>query len=243
MNNIALTFIFLVLIFLPKQGASQDNTTLNVDNKRSEASYYFSKGDQAVNVALGFSNTSAFSFNLFQASGSGSPSPALDVTYEYGLFDNVSIGGFVSYYRVDASADISYQDVADQLSNIDINDFGSIVSSIGCILDPSSCTTSIKERTNVYTIGGKLRYSRLFVPKLETYGATYLGYSFNRRKTITEQALNTAVSELGLSTDVPTFVYFGSFGARYFATDNIGIWGEYGLGNVHLFKMGVSYRW
>jgi len=68
-------------------------------------------------------------------------------------------------------------------------------------------------------------------------------WSFNRRETITEQALNAGIDQLGLNTEVPTVIYYGGVGARYFATDAIGLWGEFGYGNVNLVKAGVSYRW
>jgi len=89
----------------------------------------------------------------------------------------------------------------------------------------------------------KLRYHKPIIENLDTYASTYLRYSFNRRKTITETALQEAVDEVGLITEIPSIVYFGSVGARYFITSNIGIWGEYGIGNVHLLNVGLTYRY
>ena len=204
---------------------------------------YFLKGDQAVNLNVGFINASDLSFSLFEASGAGDPSPSVQLSYEYGVSDRISIAGFASYYRVDASTEIDIDEIADQVAAIDINDLGSLLTSLECIINPSSCATTVAERVNVYTIGGKLRYARSYLDKIETYATTYLGYSFNRRETITEQALNAGIDQLGLNTEVPTVIYYGGVGARYFATDAIGLWGEFGYGNVNLVKAGVSYRW
>lgn len=207
-----------------------------------EYSPYFLKGDQAINLNVGFLSASDYNFTLFQASGAGNPSPSVQLSYEYGLTDELSIAGFTSYYSVEASTSFSVEDLADQLSGIDINDLGSLVTSLECILNPSSCGTTVSERVNVYTFGGKLRYSRSYMDKLETYATTYLGYSINRRETITEQALDTAIDQLGLNTEVPSFIYYGGVGGRYFVTENIGLYGEFGYGNVNLLKLGVSYR-
>jgi len=203
---------------------------------------YFTKGDQAINLNVGFLNSSDYNFSLFQASGAGDPSTSVQLSYEYGLTDQISIAGFTSYYTVDANTDFNVEEIADQLSGIDINDLGSLLTSLECILNPSSCGTTVSERVDVYTFGGKLRYSQSYMDKLETYATTYLGYSINKRNTITEQALNTAVDQLGLNTEVPSFIYYGGIGGRYFITRNVGLYGEFGYGNVNLLKLGISYR-
>ena len=203
---------------------------------------FFLKGDQALNLNVGFLSASDYNFSLFQASGAGDPSPSVQLSYEYGLTDQISIAGFASYYRVDASTSFSVENLADQISGIDINDLGSLLTSFECIINPSSCGTEIAERVNVFTFGGKLRYSRSYLDNIETYATTYLGYSINKRETITEQALNGAIDQLGLNTEVPSFLYYGGVGARMFVTDQIGLYGEFGYGNVNLLKLGVSYR-
>jgi len=205
----------------------------------------FNKGDQALNLSLGFLNAEEFTFGLFEANGSGEPSISLNLNYEYGLTDKISIAGFADYYRVEASAPLNITNIADQVSNIEIDDLGSIFNSIECLINPSACadeTTLITERVNVFTLGGKLRYQRSFIPEIDTYGSTYLGYSFNRRKTITEQALDAASDELGLGVEIPKVVYYASVGARYFITEKFALFGEYGVGNVHLLKLGLTAK-
>lgn len=229
----------LCLFLLPSNLNAQ---LLNNDSDRASSEFYFLQGDQALNLSTGLLNASDFSFDLFKANGSGEPTPSIQLAYEYGLIDKLSIAGFVSYYKVDASTPISYEDLADQISSIDITDFGSIINSLNCIINPSDCGTSIQERVNVFTVGGKLRLNHPLLENLDTYASTYVGYSFNRRKTIVESALQGAIDEVGLETEIPTVVYYGSIGLRFFLTSKIGVWGEYGLGNVHLLNLGVSYR-
>lgn len=209
---------------------------------RPTETYYVLQGDQALNVSIGLLNMNDFTFGLFQADGKGNPSPSINASYEYGLLKNIRIAGFTSFYRVESSNNFDINSLADQISNIDITDFGSVINEIQCILNPESCATTVKERVSVFTIGGKLSIHKPFVEGLDTYASTYLGYSFNRRKTVTEQALDVAVDQLGLNTDIPTIVYYASAGARYFITPKIGIFGEYGLGNVHLLKLGATYK-
>ncbi len=215
------------------------------DQNQSNLPKGFFKGDQALNLSLGFLNGEAFTFGLFEANGSGEPSVALNLNYEYGVTDQISIAGFADFYRVEASAPLNINNIADQISDIDLEDLGSVFNSIECLLNPAACadeTTSVSERVSVITLGGRLRYQRNFLPELDTYASTYLGYSFQRRKTITEQALDAASEELGLDIEIPTVVYYGSVGARYFITNKWAIFGEYGVGNVHLLKLGTTLK-
>ena len=217
----------------------------NSNSSSLDSNQFFKFKDRALNIGVGFINAESFAFNLFGASGSGKPSPSLHTVYEIGLSDMISIGGFLDYYRVEAQAPISLNSIADEVSGIDISDLGSIFSVLECLINPSLCdneSTVVKERVNVFTLGGKLRIHRSFIPELDTYASTYLGYSFNRRKTITESAVDAAAEQLGLGIRVPRIIYYGSIGARYFITDKLGVYGEYGIGNVHLLKLGVTLR-
>lgn len=232
---------FFLLLFIVVALASSCFSQ-NSELPRPIETYYVLQGDQALNVSVGLLNQNDFTFSLFQANGTGNPSPSINLSYEYGLLQNIRIAGFASYYRVESDGNFNVNSILDNVSNIDITDLGSVVNQIECVLNPDACSTEIKERISVYTIGGKLSLHRPFIEGLDTYASTYLGYSFNRRKTITEQALDVAVDQLGLSTDIPTVVYYASAGARYFVTPKIGIFGEYGLGNVHLLKIGATYK-
>ena len=113
--------------------------------------------------------------------------------YEYGLLKNIRVAGFASFYRVESNNNFNLNSLTDQLSNIDISDFGSV---LGCIFNPAECSSSVGERISVFTVGGKLSLHKPLIEGIDTYGSTYLGYSFNRRKTITEQALDVAIDQL-----------------------------------------------
>jgi len=238
MKKIIFATCFVFLLFSNSQAQLLAN-----ESDRDAKEFYFLKGDKAINLSVGLLNASDFSFSLFQASGSGDPSPSIELAYEYGLIDQLSIAGFASYYRVEAGTSASFKTLADQINAIDLSDLESLVNSFSCLLNPAECSSTIEERVNVFTIGGKLRYHQPLFKNLDTYASTYVGYSFNRRKTITETALQGAIDELGLETEIPSIVYYGSIGARYFITSNVGIWGEYGIGNVHLLNMGLTYRY
>lgn len=83
----------------------------------------------------------------------------------------------------------------------------------------------------------------MLLPKLDTYTNITAGYSFNRRKTISEEVIGLALDQISPNTNVPTFIYYVSAGARYFFTPNIAAFGEFGYSNVHLLHIGASYRW
>ena len=234
--------IFAAIFYALLLTSNSDAQILSNETDRESKEFYFNKGDKAINLNVGLLNASDFTFSLFQANGSGDPSPSVQLAYEYGLLDQLSIAAFASYYSVQANTAISYEDLADQISSIDLSDFGSIINSLNCIVNPSECGSSIEERVNVFTLGGKLRYHKPLLENLDTYASTYVGYSFNRRKTIVESALQGAIDQVGLNTQIPTIVYFGSVGARYFISLKIGIWGEFGIGNVHLLNVGLTYK-
>ena len=204
---------------------------------------YHSKGDQNLNIGIGLINPSDFAFNLIGGgSGAGSPSPVLNLSYEYGLAQTISIGAFASYYRVDVQNDYTLDDlnaiINDPLCALACNSPIPIPGTEDCVCEGGSIT----ERNNVFTIGGKLSYHIYKIEKLDTYASTYLGYSFNRRKTISESAIGAILDEFDSSVTVPTFVYYASAGIRYFITPQLGMYGEFGYGNSHLLQLGVTYR-
>jgi len=212
---------------------------LTSGKERTLDSYYFLAGEKQVNLDFGFINAQNFAFSLFGSSGGGDPSPSINLSFDYAFTNNIALGAFTSYYRVDASSSIPL----DNLGSIDLDnlDLDNILNSVGCLLG-GDCNTKVQERINVYTIGGKLMIHRSVLEKVDTYASTYLGYSFNKRKTITEEGLDAVSNELGLDAEVPSFVYYASAGGRLYLTNKLGIYGEYGYGNVHLLKVGLTYK-
>ncbi len=233
-----------ILIACQAQLFSQETTT------RELSSYYLIKGEQQINANIGILNTQDFAFSLFGQSGGGEPSPSLNLSYDYAVTNQIRIGAFAGYYRVDATQSSTLSALSTGLDGLGV-DIGGLLSSLGVdeilcstlgINCPENTTTDVQERVNVLSFGGKLMYSRPLVDKIDTYVSTYLGYSINNRETITEEALNTASEQLGLNVEVPDFIYYGSVGARYYLTPQIGIYGEFGQGNVHTLKLGLSLK-
>ncbi len=196
------------------------------------------KGDQIVSGSVGFINPEAFSFKLFGVAGGGNPSPSITAHYEYSVTDNIAIGGYASYYRVNANFSNSVEDV---LSTLGTGDIDQIVTDIGCVLLGNCGEATVEERINVFTFGGKGTFHKNLFKDVDTYASAYLGYSINKRKTITENLLDLVSEEVGLGVSVPSVVYYTSIGARFFPKEKIGIFGEIGYGNSHIANIGVTY--
>lgn len=214
------------------------------------SAHHNNKNTHYINLSMGFFNPVDFAFNLANINSvSGSPSPALNLDYNYAINGNLSIGTFANYYRVNAQ----YKPKLSELETIVdesldcINEIGGIddiLEGINCISNQVNEEITIEERLNVFTLGGKASLHKRLLPKFDTYVATYLGFSFNNRKNIVETALDEYAADLlnRSSVDVPQFAYFINAGIRYYLTPNIGIYGEFGYGNVHLAKLGLTFR-
>ena len=113
---------------------------------------------------------------------------------------------------------------------------------MACTLLGNCADVEATERVSVFTIGGSLTYHTQLIDKVDTYATTYLGYSFNRRKSFTAELLDVLVDQTGLGVKVPNLVYYTGVGARYFVNENVGIFGEAGYGNSHLFNIGLTYK-
>jgi len=216
-----------------------------VSEERTEASFYHQKKSHLLNISAGLiTNPNSFSFDVFNGgSGTGEPSPALNLSYEYGLTQQIGIGALVGYYRVDAQQELSIEDLlgSDLLDDPECLLECLLPINIGGDCDCESKT--IEERINVVTLAGKFSFHFIKLPKLDTYTNITLGYSFNRRKTIGEEALDLLLDEVSPKTNVPTFVYYVNGGIRYYFSPKFAAFGEAGYSNVHLLNLGVTYRW
>lgn len=215
-------------------------------SERSEDSYYHQKGSHLLSIDAGLiTNPAQFSFDLLTGgSGSGNPTPAVNVNYEYGITPRVGLGAFVGYYRVDAQQEFAIEDLLDSEILDDPTCFAECLLpiSLGGNCDCNQ-TQEVRERINVLTVAGKLTYHFIQLPKLDSYSTVTLGYSFNRRKTIVEEALDLVLDEVSPNTNVPSFVYSVRAGIRYYFLPNLAGYGELGYSNAHLLNLGVSYRW
>ncbi len=238
--QIKFVFILLLISFIASDTIAQYGPAQNL---AADTIAYHTKSDKNLNIGIGLLNSTEFAFNLIGGgSGAGSPSPSLNLSYEYGLTQAISIGAFFNYYRVDAKNDYTLDDlnaiIDDPLCALQCNSPFPIPGIEDCICDGGSIT----ERNNVFTFGGKLSYHIFKIEKLDTYASTYLGYSINRRKTISESAVSAILNEFDSEVTVPTVVYFASAGVRYFFTPQIALYGEFGYGNSHLLQLGATYR-
>lgn len=187
---------------------------------------------------IGVLNPTVFTFTIFSADGSGNPSVSGNLNYQYAITNRLLIGAFGSYYRVNADYKTTYSELADILDQPTLDD---IVSNLDCILF-GTCQTTVSERVSVYALGAKISYTKTIRAGFETYVSGYLGYSFNRRQTITETALNFLSEELELGVNIPSFIYFSSAGLRYYFNPTLALQAELGYGNSHLFNLGLSYN-
>lgn len=250
-------FVLLVTLF-----AYNLQAQLNIDGDKlldaltnpSDTAYnekYNNKNTHYINLSAGFFNPVKFSFSLANINNvNGSPSPSFNLDYNYGINSNLSLGAFANYYRVDAQ----YTPSIDELGTIlgesadcvdQIGSLEDLLNGLDCITNQiNGENTTIEQRLNVVTLGGKLSLHKRLLPKIDTYVAGYLGYSFNKRETIVETVLEDYAADLlnKSSVNIPKFIYFVNAGARIYVSKKIGIYGEFGYGNIHLARLGATYR-
>ncbi len=195
-------------------------------------------GDHLLYAGVGTINPTPFTFTIFSIDGSGNPSASANINYQYKATDRFLVGGFASYYRVNANYEITSDRLSDILNEPNLND---ILDNLDCV-HFGDCDVDIGERVSIYSLGAKLSYEKSLDKGFETYVSGYLGYSFIRRQTIAEQALELFSDELSAGVSVPTFIYFSSVGLRYYLNQRFAIQGELGFGNSHLINLGISYN-
>lgn len=234
--------ITILTLLLCSQWAISQET--NTKQQRDPITYQHNKGDKILNVGVGLINPTEYAYSVIGgSSGAGSPSPSINAAFDYGITQHLSIGAFANYYRVSASSTLDLSSIEDIVDQINDDPFCATQCLLGITITSNCiCSTEIEERVNVLSLGGKLTLRRPLTPEIDTYASTYLGYSFNKRQTITESALDGILDLSGSSVDVPSFIYFGVIGARYFITPSIAVYGEFGYSNVHLLQLGASYR-
>lgn len=224
-------FIFF-MIFMVNAQAQQEKRTY---------SYQAVPRSHNLNIGVGFFNPTNFAFSLFGASGEGDPSASINLWYEYQLTKTIGLGAMGSYYRVNSSTQINASDF-----------FENILDNPQCALEcitgfsiGGNCNCddlNFEERVHVYTFAGKVSLHIKRFEQLDTYSNIVLGYSINKRKSVVDAALNSALDQVIPETEIPSFIYYASLGARYYLSEKWGIYGEFGYGNVHLFHLGITYR-
>ncbi len=237
---IKIFFTLICSLFLLNTAFGQDTSK----EVRDESTFYHQKGQHNFNLGMGMiKNPDQFGFSLFTGgSGAGKPSPAVNLSYEYGLFKPLSVGVLLGFYRVNAEQKYNFSDLS---SLIESDPLCAIecVSPIPLGLATCDCgSQTVKERVNVFTIAGKFGWHIVKLPKLDVYTSAVIGYSFNKRATILESGLDALAEELALNVEVPKIIYYASAGARFYITPKWGIFGEFGYSNVHLLHLGATHR-
>ena len=209
-------------------------------NTMDESNYYHLPGKHHINLGVGTLNTTNFAFSIFGGTGAGSPTPSANLEYMYALSKDFGIGAHFNFYRVDAQQSINLTQISEDL-------FEDPLCFLACQTGLSlgngcNCSSSVQERIEVYTLAVKGAYHIKRFKHIDTYTSFIAGYSFNRRKTITEQLLGSLFEEVNIDVSVPSFVYAGSIGARYYFSPSIALYAEYGAGNVHTLRIGGTYR-
>jgi len=248
-------FIFCSIIGfgLQAQVKIDGEKLLNAINSPADTVYnkhYNNRNTHYVNLSMGFFNPVDFAFSLANVNSvSGSPSPSLNLDYNYSINSNISVGVFTNFYRVNAQYTPKLKELEKILDESlvctdEIDGIGDILDAVSCISDQVNEEITIEERLNVFALGGKASVHKRLIPKLDTYAATYLGFSFNNRESIVESVLEEYTADLleRSSVEVPKFMYYINAGARYYLSSNLGIYGEFGYGNIHLAKLGFTYR-
>lgn len=199
----------------------------------------YQKGDQILSASAGFFNPEAFAFDFLGFSGSGEPSPSFNLHYQYSVSNKMAVGAFGNYYRVNAS---TLNSIETLITDFSLDVVGDLLGNLACRIFGNCGSLGANERLNVFTLGGSLTYHTQLTDKIDTYATTYLGYSINRRKSFTGELLDFVKDQTGLGVKIPNVVYYTGLGARYYINENIGIYGEAGYGNSHLFYLGLTYR-
>lgn len=220
-------FILISLLILPVVVFSQQRQT-------------FGKGIINVNLGAGFPNKTHAAIdaasslsgilggsNRVSRSDNGSSTPFFNLSADYGINDQVSLGVFTGYFR-------------------STNEVSAASSLIDTILGNESRTLG-KTTYNVISIGGKLIVHRPIlkdIEKLDTYASTYYGYNIVKDDTTLNVSDNGTINSLANTlfdqTKFPKVTYEINAGAKYAISDNISIFGEAGYGRF-LVNAGLTY--
>lgn len=230
-----LTFTFT----LQAQRSKKRKVRQDTSQTRALETYYLMQGTHQLNASVGFLNAQKFAFNLLGGSGSGNPTPSANIEYIYGLNEKIGVGLHFNYYRVDSESPLDLEKLFDQILNDPIR---LVACRTGINLGNQTCNTSLRERIGVFTIAAKGEYHIKRFNKIDTYTSAIVGYSFNRRNSFLEDVVEGILNQLNIMTEIPSFVYAASIGARYYPTPQYAVFGEYGAGRVHTLRLGASYR-
>lgn len=219
--------ILIILLVFPIMVFSQNGQTFGegIVNVNLGAGFP-NKTHAAIDAASNLSGILGGSSNV-KRSDNGSSTPFFNLSADYGINDQISVGLFTGYFK-------------------STNEVSAAASLIDTILGNEKKTLG-KTTYNVISIGGKLIVHRpVFrdIEKLDTYASTYYGYNIVNDNTTLNVSDNGTVNSLANTllkqTKFPKVTYEINAGAKYAVSDNVSIFGEAGYGRF-LVNTGISY--
>lgn len=180
----------------------------------------FAKQQMDINFGFGIGNT-------FVHSGAYKTFPSISTSFDYGVTDAISVGGYLGY----ASATYKYTGLEWHPSGNGIgNAYGNYY----------SYTDTYKYRFSIIGVRGAYHFAK-FIPNEHTdlyaglmLGANFVKYTYTTDSPYAEHVAVAAQSYSG-------FAWSAFLGCRYRFTDNVGIFGELGYGITYL-NLGVNFR-
>jgi len=212
------------------------STTSNTE--RPEATFYNMPNTHSFHLGAGFPNKISTVLTGLDVLGlvteKGYATPQFTLRYEYGLAEGLGIGLHTGYYQAKTPTlevpEIIGGFLCDLLDEIDLDNLP-----IGCEVINQTLES---QKFRAFSVAGRLAYYKQALPKLATYGSVVAGYSF-----ISGSGLTSLLNDLDdLGVKIPTFVYYGGAGVRYFITPNWGLYGEIGYGSITYANVGLTYR-
>jgi hypothetical protein len=208
-----ITFILAAVVITANMSA-QNNT---VKNQKPETNIpitpAFQKRQIDINLGLGLGNR-------IIGVGATKVVPPLSASVEYGITDDISLGGYVGY----TAASYSY-------TNLDYcgNGFG-----FNYYTDTYKWSYFILAARGAYHFGRFIK-----VDRLDTYAGLMLGNNFAKSSYSTTSPCANHIAYTSPAYGGAVFAAYA--GARYGLTDHFGVFGELGFGIAYL-NIGLNFK-
>ncbi len=231
------TYLFLLFSLIWNTNSLWAQSTTS-NTERPEETFYNMPNTHSFHIGAGFPNKISTVLSGIEILGlaqeDGYATPQFTLRYEYGLTEGLGIGLHTGYYQARTPTlqvpEVIGGFLCDLLDDIDLDNLP-----LGCeVVNETIEPTTFR----AFSVAGRLAYYKQTLPKLATYGSVVAGYSF-----LSGDGVSNLLNDLGgLGVDIPTFVYYGGAGVRYFISPNWGIYGEIGYGSVTYANVGLTYR-
>lgn len=199
----------------------------------------FAENGHYVTLGYGFPNlyksilrnaysTSSFVSGDESYSYSTSGAGPLFLKYEYGIADHIGIGLVLGYYSAGVQQTYNYteQNYNSQTGAVTTSNFKD-VSKMDIV------NSSLGLRFN-YHFGSK--------EKLDPYIGFAAGYSYTK-VTLSFSSNNPDHTRGSVSAVSPIPIYLGlTFGMRYYLSQNVGLYGEFGLDKWAVLQLGLAFK-